>query len=213
MNKTFKKIFSVCSAVVTTLTATLCHSTNPQTYVPKPKIVFAGPKASGKTKLVSGICNKYRYNSDYVATVFVNLAYTGQIQLWDTAGASMYIGVLPMYFGDTDLCVLHMSNTNQDIEDFLNILAETHVPKVVLCITKTDKSVPDSEKVRQLLGKIKQELPDVNVFDEVLYTSAQENTFRFCTPDECNTSEKYQIYDTEAKKTGISCQVIRTLRT
>lgn len=207
MNKTFKKIFSVYCAVVTTLTATLFRPTHLQACETKPKIVFAGPKKVGKTKLVSRICGT-DYDSDYVSTTWVDIGTTDKIIIWDTSGDSVLCGILTAYFSGARLCVLSISNTNQEIEDFLNVIAnKKDVPNVVLCITKTDKSTPTSDEVSSLLNTVKQKLQDVTVFDEVLYTSAKENTFKFCTPDNYNDSDEYRIYDTETNEKVLAAKL------
>lgn len=204
MNKTFKKIFSVCCAVVTTLTATLFHSTNLKAEDQKQKIVFVGPEQAGKTKLVSRICGK-SYNPDYVATNSVDSHCTPHNQVYDLSGQDWFRSAIRMYLNGISLCVLSISNTNQETEDFLNILAKNNVPNVVLCITKTDESVPDSDAVSRLLTNIKDKLPlNVKVFDEVLYTSAQNNKFKFCKPDEYTTSDENYIYNTEKNETVLA---------
>ncbi|MBQ3093421.1 MAG: hypothetical protein IJC57_04120 [Clostridia bacterium] len=205
MNKTFKKIFSVCYAVVTTLTATLFHSTNLSAGGQK-RMVFMGPQGTGKSKLFSRIYDN-SYYSNYAATIGWNFVTAGQIKIWDTTGDSRFLDTTKVFLRDASLCVLFISNTNQKTEDFLNVIAESQVPNVVLCITKTDEGVPDSEAVRQLLGKIKQELQKAKVFDEVLYTSAQNNKFRFCTPDTYKASDEYQIYDTKADKQVLAAKL------
>lgn len=206
MNKTFKKIFSVCCAVITTLTATLFHSANLRADDRKQKIVFAGPQKSGKTNLVLRIYDNI-YNSDYAATIGAPFVSAGQIQLWDTGGNSIFLDDMGKYLRGAHLCVLSISNTNQKTENFLNVIAESQVPNVVLCITKTDVGTPVSEEVSSLLDTVKNALPGVNVFDEVLYTSAQDNTFKFCTPDKYDASDEYQIYDTEAKKQVLAAKL------
>ena len=196
MNKTFKKIFSVCCAVVTTLTATLFHSTNLKACEPQPQIVFAGPKRVGKTKLTSRICGT-DYDPDYVPTKCGSYHIMKRITCCDTSGDSKFLNFLQSFLRGATLCVLCISNTKQEPEDFLNILAENDVPKVVLCITKTDENTPDNEQVSSLLTNIQDKLPpNVKVFDEVLYTSANENTFKFCTPDKYTDSDEYRIYNT-----------------
>ena len=78
MNKTFKKIFSVCCAVVTTLTATLFHSTNLKAEGQKQQIVFVGPEQAGKTKLISRIYGN-SYNSDYATTIGMDFFSVSQL--------------------------------------------------------------------------------------------------------------------------------------
>ena len=192
MNKTFKKIFSVCSAVVTTLTTTLLHSTNLRAGDRKQKIVFAGPEASGKTNLVSRI-RKNSYNSAYKASIGADFDPTPRQTLWDLSGNRSY-SIFDCCFQDTDLCVLSISKENKKTEDFLNILAKYNVPKVVLCITKTDVDKPASKEVSSLLETVKQTLTGVTVFNEVLYTSAKDNTFRFCTPDKFDSTTPTPIH-------------------
>ncbi|MBQ3093420.1 MAG: hypothetical protein IJC57_04115 [Clostridia bacterium] len=207
MNKTFKKIFSVCCAVVTTLTATLFHSTNLSAGGQKHKIVFAGPSETGKTKLVSRICGN-SYNSDYVATMSTDFASSSQLTLWDTTGNTRFLDIMAGCFKSARLCVLSISMESQETEDFLNMLADYDVPNVVLCITKTDKGIPDSEEVSRLLAGIKQKLPDdVTVFDEVLYTSAQKNTFKFCTPDEYTASNESYIYNVATQEKVLAAKL------
>lgn len=203
MNKTFKKIFSVCCAVVTTLTATLFHSTKLQAYGTTPRIVFAGPSQAGKTKLISKICGN-SYDSDYVPTITMEFDYTRKLNIWATGGDNALRSILDANLKSASLCVLSISNTNQETADFLKLIAENNVPNVVLCITKTDESVPDSDAVSELLDKIKQTLQDVNVFDEVLYTSAKDNKFKFCTPDKYTASDEYRIYNTETNETVLA---------
>ena len=84
------------------------------------------------------------------------------------------------------------------------MLADYDVPKVVLCITKTDNGIPDSEEVSSLLDTVKDKFSSVNVFDKVLYTSARGNTFKFCTPDKYNASTEYHIYNTETNETVLA---------
>ena len=212
MNKTSKKIFSICCAVVTTLTATLFHSTNLRAGDQEQQIVFVGPEQAGKTKLVSRICEN-SYNSNYVDTNGINYNCTAYNQVYDLSGQPWFRGAIYWYLTEPKLCVLTISNKNQETEDFLNILATYNVPNVVLCITKTDEGIPASGEVSSLLDTVRNALTGVTgvtgvkVFDEVLYTSAKNNTFRFCTPDECNTSEEYQIYDTEAKKQVLAAKL------
>ena len=210
MNKTFKKVFSVCCAVVTTLTATLFHSTNLKAEGQKQHIVFVGPEQAGKTKLISGIGGN-SYNSDYAATIDTDFFSVSRLlTLWDTSGNTRFFGLIGNSFKLKQLCVLSISNTNQDTGNFLNSIAKNNVPNVVLCITKTDEGTPASEEVSSLLGTVKDKfsgVTGVRVFDEVLYTSAKKNTFKFCTPDECNTSEEYQIYDTEKNEKVLAAKL------
>lgn len=206
MNKTFKKIFSVCSAVVTTLTATLFHSTKLHAYGTTPRIVFAGPSQAGKTKLISRICGN-SYDSNYVRTLATDFRSTSQITICDTSGDSMFLSIIDIYLKHNRLCVLSISNTNQKTADFLELIAKNNVPNVVLCITKTDVGKPDSDEVSKLLVEIKQKLPNVSVFDEVLYTSAQKNKFKFCKPDKYNASNEYHIYNTETNEKMLAAKL------
>ena len=89
MNKTFKKILSVCCTVVTTLTATLFRSTEVQAYNSY-RIFFIGESGVGKTQLVNRI-DKNEFSDDYkytiVAGFFIkNTTASDSLQLWDTVG-------------------------------------------------------------------------------------------------------------------------------
>ena len=192
MNKTFKKIFSVCCAAVTTLTATLSHSTNLRAGDQDQKIVFVGPEEAGKSALISRICDNI-YNSNYAPTIGADFNSTPRQRLWDLSGNRSY-NIIGCCFRGADLCVLSISKENQKTEDFLNILAKYNVPKVVLCITKTNVDKPASKEVSSLLETAKQTLTDVTVFNEVLYTSAKDNTFIFCTPDKFDSTTPTPIH-------------------
>ena len=95
MNKTFKKILSVCCTVVTTLTATLFRSTEVRaddTY----KIVFIGYPEVGKTQLVGRIEGK-EFSEFCLTTMSVEFSCGKTVngekyQVWDTAGMDLNRG-------------------------------------------------------------------------------------------------------------------------
>ena len=222
MNKTFKKILSVCCTVVTTLTATLFRSTEVRAknlY----SIVFIGDGKVGKTQLVTRTINNAfaeNYKPSYVVDFITRQTESGdELQLWDTAErkenradiqTSYHFAQVLLYCCSCDQIE---SQSQQDLKKSFEIPDDS---PVMLCITKKDdlhhSNQPSTndfnqEKLQNILAQFREANKGCNILPKILVTSAKNNNYKLCTPEGYDSTECKDIYQNLAEDLVNLCRV------
>ena len=204
MNKTFKKILSVCCTVVTTLTATLFRSTEVRADNDY-KIVFIGDEKVGKTQLAKRIAEN-GFSDDYKFTLGVcystrTTTAGDSLQLFDLAGEERFRSLGTMYCQRAD--VLLYCCSAQQLKSYTQNcnIAQYNIPsgsKVLICITQED-TMPDvaretKTQLGQALKTFQTAAPECTILPEILVTSAMKNQYKFCTPENYDSTTYKNIY-------------------
>jgi len=204
MNKTFKKILSVCCTVVTTLTATLFRSTEVHANNAY-DIVFIGDQKVGKTQLAKRIAAE-EFDENYTSTIgldFFNTTTTAEdlLQLWDMAGCGLYQHLAPQYYKDAH--VLLYCCSAQQLKSYTQNynIAKYNIPrgsKVLICITQTDTMTDATSETKTQIGQtleyFRQNATGCTILPEILVTSAKNNQYKFCTPENYDSTDCKNIY-------------------
>lgn len=210
MNKTFKKILSVCCTVVTTLTATLFRSTEVRAdnnY----RIFFIGDEQVGKTQLVKRIAGN-EFEKNYRPTIGVDFEPMAtnsgaRLRLWERPGGnkSWLECVTALYIGN-DVLVYCCSNDQINSQSRENLQESFEIPadsSVMLCITKMDDlhqsdqpSTTDfnQENLKKILTQFREANAGCNILSEILVTSAKNDRYKLCTPETYDSTECKNIY-------------------
>ena len=210
MNKTFKKILSVCCTVVTTLTATMFRSTEVRAdnnY----RIFFIGDEQVGKTQLVKRIAEN-EFEKNYRPTIGVDFETMAtksgaRLRLWERPGGnkSWLECVTALYIGN-DVLVYCCSNDQINSQSRENLQESFEIPadsSVMLCITKKDDlhqsdqpSTTDfnQETLQKLLKQFQEANAGCKILPAILVTSAKNNKYKLCTPENYDSTECKNIY-------------------
>ncbi len=204
MNKTFKKILSVCCTVVTTLTATLFRSTEvhaDNTY----KIVFIGESEVGKTQLVTRIArNEFvgNYTSTIGASFFTRTSgKEDRINLFDLAGTERFQIFVQTYYHKAHV-LLYCCSTQQLTSQTQNCnIDKYNIPRdstVLICITQADTMTDDKSDTQTQLGQTLQyfqtNAPQCTILPEILVTSAKTGKYKFCKPEDYDSTTYKNIH-------------------
>jgi len=198
MNKTFKKILSVCCTIVTTLTATLFRSTEVRannTY----KIVFIGDEQVGKTQLAKRIATE-EFDENYTPTIVTNFFARisdeeDRITMFDLASNQRFQTIVQTYYHKAHV-LLYCCSTQQLTSQTQNCnIDKYNIPRdstVLICITQADTMTDAESETKTQIGQafqyFRQDAAECTILPKILVTSAKKNQYKFCKPEDYDST-------------------------